>query len=60
MTQRMKFSSTKDLRIFASDISSNQNYQNAGLKALAAPLLVPRMPDTDSHRNVQQVYYIDL
>lgn len=52
--QRMKFSSTKELRIFASDISSNEDYQNLELKSLAAPLLVPRMPDTDSHRNVQQ------
>ena len=55
ITQRMKFSSTKDLRILASDISSNQDYKNAELKALAAPLLVPRMPDTESHSNVQQV-----
>ncbi|XP_045171598.2 glutaminyl-peptide cyclotransferase-like isoform X2 [Mercenaria mercenaria] len=54
LNQRMKFSSTKELRILASDISSNEDYKNAELRSLAGPLLVPRMPDTDSHSKVQQ------
>lgn len=53
--QRMKFSSTKDLRIFASDISSNEDFKNAEFKRLLKPLLIPRMPDTENSRVVQSV-----
>ncbi|KAL4238938.1 hypothetical protein ACF0H5_003642 [Mactra antiquata] len=53
LNQRMKFSSTKELRILAADISSNEDYRNAEFKNLVRPLLIPRMPDTDNHRRVQ-------
>lgn len=51
----MKFSSSRELRIFASDISSNEDFTNAEFKRLVKPLLIPRMPDTENSRKVQSV-----
>ena len=53
----MKFSSNKELRIFAQDIGSNEDFKNTEFKALVAPLLIPRMPDTENNTLVQNVCY---
>ena len=51
----MKFSSSKGLRVLASDLSNNNNLKNEEFELLLDPLLIPRMPDTENSTRVQQV-----
>ncbi|XP_052767184.1 glutaminyl-peptide cyclotransferase-like [Mya arenaria] len=53
LNQRMKVSSSKEMRIFAQDISSNEDFKNTVFRNLVRPLLIPRMPDTENSTIVQ-------
>lgn len=53
VSQQMKFSSSKGLRVLASEISNNNNFKNEEFEHLLDPLLIPRMPDTENSTIIQ-------
>ena len=54
----MKFSSSKGLKVLASELSNNHNLKNEEFIRLLDPLLIPRMPDTENSTIVRQVIFI--